>query len=84
MHEPRKSTGEIPLHADIVRDALHRLRQVPGKRAGDLFQEGCVVMALADEAGRQPKGAPERNVAYRELLEFQRKALAFLAQPEPE
>jgi hypothetical protein len=75
MSPPHKTTSEIPLYSDLVREILKRIREShPG-----LFSEGCMILALADEAAKLPKGSPERAVVYRELIDFQRRALQAVA-----
>lgn len=66
-----KSTSEIPLYVDLVKEILTKIRP----EHPELWDEGCLLLALADEAARLPKGCPERAVAYRELIDFQRRAL---------
>jgi hypothetical protein len=75
---PKKSTSEIPLYQGLVRELVLKIKALSSPEAQRLFDEGAFLLALADEASKLPKGCAERAIAYRELIDYQRRAMHFL------
>lgn len=76
-HEPgRSESAEFDLQHSLVKELLERLKSKP--ELADLFQEGCLALARAQEAGRLPRGHADRAIACSELLTIQRRLIEAL------
>jgi len=71
--EERKQTGELPLYQGLVRELVERGKGRPGVQ--ELFDEACLALAIAEEAGRLPPGHADRAKAFGHLLTVQRRLM---------
>ena len=69
----RSESAEFDLQHSLVKELLERAKS--NAELVELFQEGCLALARAQEAGRLPRGHADRARAFSELLTIQRRLI---------